>query len=352
MRRLLQASAGRVVTTRVVAVPVLTVAVIATVITGCVNPAYRNPNTPQPILSPAHSRPVRVSLPATPASYLGVFEPSVQKRSYGQVARFTKVIGSQPNLVLGYSYWGEPFATSLARQAEAHGATVVDDLDPTGPSVASIAAGDQDGYLEAFAQAVRNFGGPVIISFGHEMNGNWYSWGWTNTSPSVFVKAWRRIVTVFRVAGADNVTWLWTVNLITANGPAIRHWWPGASYVTWAGIDGYLAERYMNFSNTFAPTVSAIRQITAKPILISETAVGQLAGQAAGIPGLFAGVARAHLLGLIWFDKAQSGGTWAQDWRLEGHPASEYALRRAVKQYLNLPLPPRMSSRISAAPSG
>ena len=36
--------------------------------------------------------------------------------------------------------------------------------------------------------------------------------------------------------------------------------------------------------------------------------MGQLAGQAAGIPGLFAGVARAHLLGLIWFDKAQSGG--------------------------------------------
>jgi len=325
---------------RVVAVPAVTAAVIATVISGCVNPAYRNPNAPQPILSPAGSRPVRVSLPATPASYFGVFEPSVQRKSYGQVARFAKVIGSQPNLVLDYSYWGEPFATDLARQAKAHGATVVDDMDPTGPSLASIAAGDQDGYLEAFAEAVREFGGPVVISFGHEMNGSWYSWGYTNTSPKVFVQAWRRIVTVFRVVGADNVTWLWTVNLIPEGGPAIRDWWPGARYVTWAGIDGYLAERYMTFGNTFAPTISAIRKITDKPILISETAVGPLAGQAAGIPGLFAGVTRTHLLGLIWFDKAQSGGIWAQDWRLEGHPASEEAFRHAVKQYLNVPAPP------------
>jgi hypothetical protein len=63
--------------------------------------------------------------------------------------------------------------------------------------------------------------------------------------------------------------------------PAIRDWWPWSNHVTWAGVDGYLAERYLNFRNTFAPTISAIRRIAAKPILISETAVGQLAGQAA-----------------------------------------------------------------------
>ena len=34
----------------------------------------------------------------------------------------------------------------------------------------------------------------------------------------MFVKAWRRVVNVFRVVGADNVTWLWTVNLIAPNG--------------------------------------------------------------------------------------------------------------------------------------
>jgi hypothetical protein len=28
--------------------------------------------------------------------------------------------------------------------------------------------------------------------------------------------------------------------VISAGVPAIRNWWPGNNYVTWAGIDGYL----------------------------------------------------------------------------------------------------------------
>ena len=51
--------------------------------------------------------------------------------------------------------------------------------------------------------------------FGHEMNGNWYSWGYQHAlTAAVFVAAWRHIVTVFRPQGAGNVTWLWTVNVI------------------------------------------------------------------------------------------------------------------------------------------
>ena len=87
-----------------------------------------------------------------------------------------------------------------------------------GPGRASaspaIAAGKYDGYLSAYAEAVRAYRHPVILSFGHEMNGNWYSWGYTHTSPAVFVAAWRHIVTLFRALGAQNVTWLWTVNII------------------------------------------------------------------------------------------------------------------------------------------
>ena len=321
--------------TRTLPAAVAGAALLAVGIASCVNPGYSGLASHKAGAGPAGSSPAHASLATTPGSYLGVFEPDIPN-SYHQVSRFARTLGSRPNLVLDFTYWNEPFVAAFARQAEAHGATVVIDMDPTGPSVAAIAAGKEDGYLDTYANAVRAFGGPVVISFGHEMNGNWYSWGRTHTRPAVFVKAWRRIVTVFRGAGADNVTWLWTVNVTSAGGPAISDWWPGNSYVTWAGIDGYLAERYLTFSNTFGPTISAIRKITAKPILISETAVGQLTGQAAGIPGLFAGVARAHLLGLIWFDEAQSAGLYGQDWRLEGHPAAEAAFRGAVTQYLDV----------------
>jgi len=66
-------------------------------------------------------------------------------------------------------------------------------------------------YLRSYADAVIAFGHPVILSFGHEMNGTWYSWGYGHPPPATFVAAWRHIVRIFRAAGAANVTWLWTV---------------------------------------------------------------------------------------------------------------------------------------------
>ena len=56
-------------------------------------------------------------------------------------------------------------------------------IDPTNISLAKIADGGYDSYLLSFANAVAAFRHSVIISFGHEMNGYWYSWGY-HTSPA------------------------------------------------------------------------------------------------------------------------------------------------------------------------
>ena len=45
--------------------------------------------------------------------------------------------------------------------------------------------------------------------------------------PATFVAAWRHIVHLFRSEGADNVTWLWTVNADTPKSGPIAEWWPG-----------------------------------------------------------------------------------------------------------------------------
>ena len=55
-----------------------------------------------------------------------------------------------------------------------------------------IAAGGYDSYLRSFANSVRDFGHPVVIGFGHEMNAPWYSWGYGSVPPSTFVAAWRQ----------------------------------------------------------------------------------------------------------------------------------------------------------------
>ncbi len=211
-----------------------------------------------------------------------------------------------------YSGWYEPFQVDFATKAANDGAAPLVQMDPENISVADIAAGRYDAYLSSYAEAVRAYRHPVIISFGHEMNGSWYSWGYTHTRPKAFVAAWRHVVTIFRTLGAKNVTWLWTVNIIndTRRGkiPPPAAWWPGSKYVTWVGIDGYYLKPTWQFAPLFGPTITAVRRLTGAPILIAETGAIPAAGQPAKISNLFNGVRLYGLLGFVWFNTTNSVG--------------------------------------------
>ena len=166
--------------------------------------------------SPASRRAAAAaSLPTRPASYLGVYEPGAPG-AYQPVAGFAKAAGRQPDIVGYFSGWTQPFARSFAERARGHGAVTIVQIDPTYASVPGIATGVYDGYLRSYADSVRDFGHPVIIGFGHEMNASWYPWGYGRVPPATFVAAWRHVVTLFRGQGADNVTWLWTLQADTS----------------------------------------------------------------------------------------------------------------------------------------
>jgi hypothetical protein len=94
--------------------------------------------------------------------------------------------------------------------------------EPYDTSPAAIADGHSDAYITRFARAVRALNVPVVISFGHEMNGNWYPWETTQSTPAEFVAAWRHIHDLFIQAGASNVIWVWNPNIINPmpQGPA------------------------------------------------------------------------------------------------------------------------------------
>jgi len=270
------------------------------------------------------------ALPTDQASYLGVYESGALK-SYQPVADFSKAAGMPPNLVGYYSGWEEPFQVSFAETVRSHGAATLLQWDPTDTSVSKIAAGGFDSYLRSFARSVRDFGHPVVIGFGHEMNANWYSWGYGHLPASTFVAAWRHIVTLFRDQGASNVTWLWTLQADEyGTGPTIASWWPGAQYVTWVGIDGYYYHPSEAFFSIFGQTIAQVRMFTGLPILLSEVGVGPDAGQARKIPELFAGMRQYGTLGLVWFDIAQHQGIYHQDWHIEDNPAAEAAFRRGA----------------------
>ena len=165
------------------------------------------------------------------------------------------------------------------------------------------------------------------------MNGDWYSWGYRHTSPAVFVAAWRHIVTLFRALGVRNVTWLWTVNIIndTQRGriPRPAPWWPGSSYVTWVGIDGYYLKPSWKFAPLFGPTIAAVRALTRDPILIAETGATPAADQPAKIADLFAGIRPYGLLGFVWFDSTNSIN---QDFSINS-PAAVAAFRKGASTF-------------------
>lgn len=265
--------------------------------------------------------------PPPPLSYLGVYEPT-SPASYSGVDRFSQLIGRSPNIAVYYSSWFEPFQLSFARASEKRHALPMVQIEPKGIDVGSIAAGKYDAYLQEYAHAVRSFGQPVLLAFGHEMNADWYSWGYRHTKPAVFVAAWRHITQVFAAEKADNVRWLWTVNAV--GGPrvsAISAWWPGASYVTWVGIDGHYYQLNAGFPQLFGATLNQVRKLTSHPVLVAEAGIAPYVG-IAKIADLFAG-ARAHaIIGVVWFDVAGS------NLRIENDPAAITAFKSAVSKYL------------------
>jgi mannan endo-1,4-beta-mannosidase len=258
-----------------------------------------------------HTGPLPVDLPTTPQSYLGVYAAGTPA-SYDGVTAFANATGAKPDVVMYYSGWFVPFPAAFATTVADNGAVPLVQMDPDAISVAGIAAGRYDGYLSAYAEAVRAYRHPVIVSFGHEMNGSWSSWGYGRTSPATFVAAWRHIVTLFRELDAGNVTWLWTVNIInnTQRGriPPPAPWWPGSSYVTWVGIDGYYLKPNWQFAPLFGPTIASIHALTRDPILIAETGATPIAGQPVKIADVFAGIHAYGLLGFVWFDSTNSIG--------------------------------------------
>jgi mannan endo-1,4-beta-mannosidase len=274
---------------------------------------------------------VHETLAPRAASYLGVFEPG-SPPAYRSIEGFAAMAGQEPNLAGYYSGWAEPFKMAFATDLHNHGLIPYVQIDPSFASVAAIGDGSQDTYLKSYADSVRDFGHAVVIGFGHEMNGTWYSWGYGNTPPATFVAAWRHIVTVFRAEGADNVTWLWTVNAQERQGSQpVRAWWPGANYVTWVGIDGYYVPHWDTFSRVFGPTIHQVRRITGKPILLSETAVSPKLNQFAKIVDLFNNVRSQNVLGLVWFDvDQQPNGPYQQDWQIGSNSQAQVAFREGL----------------------
>jgi hypothetical protein len=279
---------------------------------------------------------------------LGVYVASQGQVGAPEDARvldsYAEMVGRKPDIVMDYSNITDPLLTQTAiSNLQARGETpmVTWQLYKSGWSGATvslheIASGSYDGYLHAAADLAKRLPFAVMIRFAHEMNGNWYGW---SGDPSAYVEAWRHVVSVFRGDGANNVKWVWAPNVDNGSYP-FSAYFPGDQWVDYVALDGYNwgtagpgVKRWQSLYQVFASSYAQITRLSAKPLIISETASGEAGGSKAAwiregflttIPKRFPRVAA-----VIWFDRQQE-----EDWRINSSPASLQAYREAVASSL------------------
>ena len=199
-----------------------------------------------------------------------------------------------------------------------------------------IAAGRFDGYIRANARRMRRVDGPVWLRFAHEMNGHSYPWsiGINGNTAGHYVKAWRRVVRIFRAERASNVRFVWCPNVPAPHSVDVGQCFPGDAYVSYVGMDGYNAGTaadwggWLSLEEVFGLLYRRLRRISRRPVIIAETGCAERGGDKAAwihdafgsdLPERFPAV-RA----VVWFNEAREA-----DWRMESSARAMTAARRA-----------------------
>jgi hypothetical protein len=141
-------------------------------------------------------------------------------------------------------------------------------------SLAAIAKGEYDFYVNPWAEAAAEFGKPLFLRFAHEMNDPYrYPWGPQNGNrPDDFIAAWRRVHDIFQKKGATNVIWVWSPHISM---PWFEYYYPGDHVVDWVGMGvlnyGTVANwsRWWTFHQILDKAYPVVSRFE-KPMMIAE----------------------------------------------------------------------------------
>jgi hypothetical protein len=225
------------------------------------------------------------------------------------IEEFENMVGKHQAIIASSSYWGEQsFPTRNLNVIWRHGAMPLVFWSPWdrpyeqnhGPdkfSLNAIINGTWDDYIDKWGDAAREFGKPMVVAFGNEMNGDWFPWsGWFYGAdklvgkatdqwegPECFKKAYRHVVDRVRARGTANIKWMFQTNnysypLDTWNSAAA--YYPGPEYADWLGLSVY-GQQFKD--EPWAPIPPLVdwpyKEMSlldpATPIMIAEWATGE-----------------------------------------------------------------------------
>lgn len=277
--------------------------------------------------------PVRVSLAAADGIYVG-FTSDGLPYDLGDVDRWANDV-AEPQIVHWYQQWG----SGDSRFRGDWLATVAEDgripmisweawAKPDGTfhmaeqelgRMANIAAGDHDEYIDEWAVAAAEYGDPILLRPFHEMNGFWYPWsvGVNGNTKEDYVAGWRHVVDRFRSAGADNVSFVWSINTLASfeEGQGVEEFYPGDDYVDWVATSGFNWDDYdsewsswVTADWVFGETYDVLASFD-KPVMFAEIGTGTNGGDgAAWVTEAMDWFSTLPELGaIVWFDRGYDG---------------------------------------------
>jgi hypothetical protein len=282
--------------------------------------------------------------PGTSLLRFGVGTPGGPLAS-AELDEVAALAGEAPSIILSYKDFNQAPPLAELEAARSRGAVVLLTWEPwawgggtSQPAYAldRITAGDFDPYLRQWGQALANWGHPVMLRFGHEMNGNWYPWSeqLNGNGPGDYVAAWRHVHDVVASAGAANVTWVWNPNVPYWGSAPLTALYPGAAYVDAVALDGYNWGTSASWSTWVSPSelfgqgLAELRGLApGKQILIGETSSAEQGGSKAEWASSLVGylAAQGDVTALTWFHFNKE-----TDWRINSSTAAADALRSAL----------------------
>ncbi len=209
-----------------------------------------------------------------------------------------------------------------------------------------ILAGEFDDDFRSWAREARQFGSPLMVEYGVEINGRWFPWNgkWNGGSETAgygdpsypdgaerFRDAYRRIIDIMREEGANNITWVFHVS--HADNPEekwnrLEYYYPGSDYIDVVGVSIYgptspRDDEANEFRQMMDYVYPRLRKMN-KPILVLE--FGCTHNHSRMSQAGWAERALADLTGGRW-SKVVGISWWNEAWSRDSSPANDTNMR-------------------------
>jgi len=278
--------------------------------------------------------------------FIGVFREGAPE-NMGYINNFVGEVGKKPATIMWYQDWSCEFPKEACDNAWNFGAVPHIVWEPwywgdmEAIKLDNINKGQHDAYIKKWAKEIKAWGKPIFLRVGHEFNIDGYPWGIINNGqdPKKYIKAYRRVVDIFKKEGVKNVKWVWC--FMNYSYPE-EDWndyeaaYPGDDYVDWIGIDGYNWGKtqswsdWQSFNFLFREQMRRMKKLHPdKPIMVAEFGSAEKGGDKAAwikeIPGLLKSSMK-DIDAIIWFDLRKE-----TDWRIKSSQKSLDAFKHIIK---------------------